>query len=241
MNKNSNTYVIIYAAVMVVLVAVGLALASSALKQRQTDNENIDRMRQILRSLRIDVPADEAIAKYEEVITNTYLVDKEGNVVEGSEGAGVEAPAFTYNLPDLQAKKTETFPVYEATIDGVKKYVLGMRGKGLWGPIWGYMALNDDGNTVYGVDFSHEGETPGLGAEIVTPAFRSQFEGKHFYRDGAFTSIAVVKKGRTDESRDYVDGVSGGTLTSGGVADMLENSIRLYDPFLLKLRSANPQ
>ena len=236
MNKNSNTYVIIYAAVMVVLVAVGLALASSALKERQTDNENIDRMRQILRSLKIDAAGEEAIAKFDEVVTNSYLVDKNGEVVSGSEGTGVEAQAFTYNLATLP--DSETFPVYEATIDGAKKYVLGMRGKGLWGPIWGYMALNDDGNTVYGVDFSHEGETPGLGAEIVTPWFRQQFEGKTFYRDGAFKSIGVVKKGRTETERDYVDGVSGGTLTSNGVQDMLSESIGMYDPFLQKLQGA---
>lgn len=235
MNKNNNTYVIIYAAVMVVLVAVGLALASSALKERQTDNENIDQMRQILRSLKMDVTGEDAMKTYFEVVTNSYLVDKNGEVVPGSEGTGVTAPAFAYNLSEL--KNSDNFPVYEATVDGAKKYVLGMRGQGLWGPIWGYMALNDDGNTVYGVDFSHEGETPGLGAEIVTPAFRGQFEGKEFYKDGAFKSIGVVKKGQTDASRDYVDGISGGTLTSNGVQAMLSQSIGAYDPFLQKLQS----
>lgn len=236
MNKNSNTYVIIYAAVMVVLVAVGLALTSSALKERQTDNENIDQMRQILRSLKVDVAGDDAMKTFFDVVTNSYLVDQNGDVVPGSEGTGVEAQAFAFKLSELL--NSTTFPVYEATIDGAKKYVLGMRGKGLWGPIWGYMALNDDGNTVYGVDFSHEGETPGLGAEIVTSAFRGQFEGKEFYKDGAFKSIGVVKKGRTEADRDYVDGVSGGTLTSNGVQAMLEESIGLYDPFLQKLKAS---
>lgn len=236
MNKNSNTYVILYAAVMVVLVAVGLALTSSALKERQTNNENIDRMRQILRSLKIEATGDDAMDKYNEVIKASYLVDQNGDVVPGSEGTDVNDPAFSYRLSDLLGGNT--FPVYEAEINGAKKYVLGMRGRGLWGPIWGYMALNDDGNTVYGVDFSHEGETPGLGAEIVTEHFRGQFEGKEFYRDGAFKSIGVVKKGRTEAGRDYVDGVSGGTLTSNGVQTMLEESIGKYDAFLLKLQGA---
>ena len=235
MNKNSNTYVIIYASVMVVLVAVGLALASSALKERQTNNENIDQMRQILRSLKMDVTGDDAMNTYAQVITNAYLVDKNGEVVPGTEGNAVTDPAFAYNLSEL--KNADSFPVYEATVAGAKKYVLGMRGQGLWGPIWGYMALNDDGNTVFGVDFSHEGETPGLGAEIVNPAFRGQFEGKEFYKEGSFKSIGVVKKGQTDAGRDYVDGISGGTLTSKGVQAMLSQSIGLYDPFLQKIQS----
>ncbi len=103
----------------------------------------------------------------------------------------------------------------------------------------GYIAIDEDGSTVYGVDFSHAGETPGLGAEIVNPTFRKQFEGKELIKDGEFKSIAVVKAGQTIEGQDYVDGISGGTITSKGVHAMLLNSIGEYKNFLLKLNAAH--
>lgn len=235
MNKNSNIYVILYASVMVILVAVGLAFTSQSLKERQTNNENIDQMRQILRSLRIDVEADQAMETYNSVIKEAYLVDGSGQVVAGSEGTDVEDPAFLASLPNLMS--ATAYPVYVAEVDGASKYVLGMYGAGLWGPIWGYLAINDDADTVYGIDFSHASETPGLGAEIAHEPFRKQFEGKHIYRDGSFKSIAVVKGGKADNSRDYVDGISGGTLTSHGVQNMLFESLSLYEPFLNNLKT----
>ncbi len=235
MNKNSNIYVILYASVMVILVAIGLAFTSQALKERQTNNENIDRMRQILRSLQVDVEADQAIDTYNSIIKDAYLVDKSGEVVAGSEGTGVKDAAFLASLPTL-TKSTE-YPVYVAEIDGETKYVLGMYGAGLWGPIWGYIALDKDADTIYGVDFSHASETPGLGAEIVHTPFRSQFENKHIYRDGELRSIAVVKRGKDDSRRDYVDGISGGTLTSHGVQEMLSECLSLYEPYLNKLKT----
>jgi Na+-transporting NADH:ubiquinone oxidoreductase subunit C len=87
-------------------------------------------------------------------------------------------------------------------------------------------------DTVYGTDFSHEGETPGLGAEITKPAFSNQFKGKNLFRDGEFKSIAVVKAGKSAEGQDYVDGISGGTITSTGVSHMLFDSLSGYVKFL---------
>ncbi|MDO5036233.1 MAG: FMN-binding protein, partial [Porphyromonas sp.] len=132
--------------------------------------------------------------------------------------------------------------------DGERKYVLGMSGNGLWGPIWGYIALEDDGDTVYGVNLSHASETPGLGAEITAPHFTNQFapnpreekglEPLHIFKDGSFKSIRVVKGKRTPmDGADYVDGISGGTITSKGVDAMIEDNIKRYVPFLEKLNS----
>ena len=107
-----------------------------------------------------------------------------------------------------------------------------MNGAGLWGPLWGYLSVNDDKNTVYGADFSHQGETPGLGAEIATPSFSHRFQGKHIFMDGALKSIAIVKPGKTAEGQDYVDGISGGTITSQGVNNMIHDSLMRYEKFL---------
>ena len=122
--------------------------------------------------------------------------------------------------------------------DGKTFYVLPVYGAGLWGPIWGYVAVEDDGDTVYGAYFSHSGETPGLGAEISTEHFQQQFAGKELYKDGKFRSIDAMKAGQkpTDDA-DYVDAISGGTITSKGVQSMLSDCLRLYDAFLNNLQT----
>jgi len=168
-------------------------------------------------------------------VKNAYLVDNKGTKIEGTEGTTPNDPAFSTELgsDDLQG-----LPVYEAQVGETKVYVLPMRGAGLWGPIWGYLAVEADGSTVYGSEFGHASETPGLGAEIVEPAFRSQFSGKELIKENEFRSIAVVKPGQRVASRDYVDGISGGTITSKGVDAMLLNSIGDYEKFLMNLHAA---
>lgn len=126
--------------------------------------------------------------------------------------------------------------LFVATIDGATKYVLPLKGQGLWGGIWGYIALDDDKNTVYGINFGHESETPGLGGEIVTEYFRSRFFGKHIKdAEGRVQSIAVLKAGKKDEAgREQVDAISGATITSTGVDEMLLKSLNEYVEFLTK-------
>ncbi len=227
MNKENNVYIIIYASVMVIIVALLLAFTSQFLQEKQKKNENIDKMRQILRSINVVVSDKDAEEKYKELITDAFVIDNNGNKVDGN--------AFETDLVnELSKPKSERkYPVYVASVDGAKKYILSMRGAGLWGPIWGYVSLNDDKNTVYGADFGHAGETPGLGAEIDKPVFSHEFIGKKFYNaEGKFVSIAIVKPGKTAAGQDYVDGISGGTITSQGVNTMLETSIGAYDKFL---------
>ena len=220
---------------MVIIVALGLAFTHQVLNEQQTANVNIDKMQQILRSLNIDASAAEAQAQYDALVQNAYLVDNEGNKVEGTEGTTPDDPAFS---TEAGGENAAGLPVFEANIEGSLKYVLPMEGAGLWGPIWGYLAVDADGSTIYGSEFGHASETPGLGAEIVTPAFRSQFAGKELIKDNEFRSVAVVKPGQTVANRDYVDGISGGTITSKGVDGMLLQSIGAYDKFLMNLHAA---
>lgn len=235
MNREKSGYTIIYAAVMVIIVALGLAFTHQALNERQTANVNIDKMQQILRSLNIDATAAEAQTKYNELVKNAYLINNDGVKVEGSEGTTPDDPAFSTELGDESAKG---LPVYEAEVGGSMKYVIPMDGAGLWGPIWGYLAVEADGSTIYGAEFGHQGETPGLGAEIVMPSFKKQFIGKELIKEGEFKSVAVVKPGQTSNERDYVDGISGGTITSKGVDAMLLNSVGDYMNFLMNLNAA---
>lgn len=234
MNRESNTYTIIYSTVMVILVALGLSFTHQSLLDRQIANENIDKMQQLLRSLNIEANVDEAEVAYDELVTDAYLINNDGEKINGTEGKTPEDPAFSTELSDPNA---QGLPVYEVSIDGKKVYILPMSGSGLWGSIWGYLAVKEDGSTIYGADFGHAGETPGLGAEISERAFGLQFEGKELFKEGTFQSIAVVKQGQTDTRRDYIDGISGGTITSQGVDKMLLNSVRKYESFLMKLNS----
>lgn len=230
LDTNSNVYTIVYASVVVIVVAFLLAFVSGALKEKQDENVVLDKKKQILSSLNVDIKtcADPA-AKYLECVKGEWIVDAEGNVVDTTGGFQVEV-----SKENSKALAERQLPLYVCQVDGAVKYVIPMRGAGLWGPIWGYISLNDDMCTVFGVYFSHEGETPGLGAEITQPKFKEPFKGKHISRNGVFTSISVVKPGKTCEEADYVDGVSGGTMTSQGVNAMLKQGIEQYVGFFNK-------
>jgi hypothetical protein len=89
--------------------------------------------------------------------------------VVNSSGEKTEGEAFGVDLKKERAKPVgeRKYPVYEANLgEAGMKYIIPLRGTGLWGPIWGYIALNDDLNTIFGATFDHQGETPGLGAEM---------------------------------------------------------------------------
>ena len=218
LDTNSDVYAIIYSAVVVVIVAFLLAGVSSLLSPKQQDNIRLDKKKQILASLNIKNQAD-AAKVYDDVIKADPVVDAQGAVV--AENGGFEVAN--------DAVADDNLPLYIAEVDGAKKYIIPMTGNGLWGGIWGYLALNDDCNTIYGVYFSHQGETPGLGAEIASDKFQSRFPGRVVYRDGEVV-LSVVKK-VADESVE-VNAVSGATITCNGVNDMLKRKLAPYSTYL---------
>ena len=231
MNKQSNIYTTIYIIVLVLIVGTALAATSLALRDKQQANANADKMRQILASVNITAPAGDVVATFDRCITDRFVINSAGDKIEGN--AFDTNVAEQVKLPDSERK----LPVFVCTTetDGTK-YILPAYGAGLWGPIWGYISIDSDGSTVYGAYFAHQGETPGLGAEIEKPAFSDQFIGKRLLIDGEFHSIAVVKNGQAPANgEDYVNGISGGTITSKGVNDMLANCLTPYKSFLESL------
>lgn len=230
MNTNSNTYTIVYASIVVVLVAFLLAFVSSVLKERQNANVELDTKKQILSSLNVDFENADPAALYEEIIKEDMIINSLGDTLANEGGFYVKVAVE--NAKDTLEKRQ--LPVFVANVDGATKYVLPVRGNGLWGPIWGYVALDDDKNTIFGVYFSHQGETPGLGAEIAHEKFKKPFHGKHIMRNGEFASVRVVKPGKSDPNAEYVDGLSGGTMTSQGVDAMLMDGLSQYVVFLKK-------
>lgn len=232
MDTNKNSYTIIYAAVMVVVVALLLALVSSGLKETQTTNVKLDKKKQILSALQINLEDQDAAALYDQYIVKELVVNTKAEILSEVRGQAFDIDVVKETAKPLEDRK---LPVYVAQMEGQIKYIIPLRGAGLWGPIWGYVALNDDKNTVFGTYFSHASETPGLGAEIALPKFQQQFVGKHILNDrNEFVSIAVMKAGQNSDTQEQVDAISGGTITSKGVEAMLLNSIGQYEAFLNK-------
>ncbi|WP_289053053.1 NADH:ubiquinone reductase (Na(+)-transporting) subunit C [Carboxylicivirga marina] len=230
MDRQGNTYTFLYASVMVIVVAAILAFLAQSLKPMQDKNAAVAKKMDILKSVQIESTAADAEVKFEKYIgSNAYVLN-----INGEKQSGVEA--FTVDLAK-EVKKSDAeraYPIYECKLDnGSVKYIIPVRGKGLWGPIWGYVSLNDDKNTVFGAIFGHKGETPGLGAEITTPMFQDPFKGKQLFdQGGSFASIEVVKQGQSQGDLHKVDGISGGTITSVGVGTMLEDCLVGYEKFL---------
>ena len=223
-DKNGNPYIIMYSTVMVVVVATLLAVAALGLQARQNANMLNEKKQAILSSLAADG------ADYNEFVS-AYAVDAEGRKIEN-----ISADETLQLLFDLKgAFENGTYPVFEAA-DG--RVVVPVTGTGLWGPIWGYVALEKDMNTVAGVVFGHQGETPGLGAEIATPKHWAQYVGKTVFEDNELVAVKLKKGGATPGSMHEVDAISGGTKTSDGVTAMLYNSMEHYLPLLEAKRKA---
>ena len=203
MNTNSNTYTIIYASVMVVIVAFLLAFVSSALKSKQDKNIEQKKKKQILSALNVRDIKD-ADAEYNKIIKADMLLNQDGSLSENAQG-------FTTAF-EKEAKENNRLHVFVADVNGEKKYVVPVYGAGLWGAIWGYVALNADKNTIYGTYFSHASETPGLGAEIATDHFQSEFKDKKVMNNDK-VALSVVKNGHVTDAAHEVDGISGGTIT----------------------------
>lgn len=218
-NTNSNTYTVIYAAVMVVIVAFLLSFVSSSLKEQQGKNVKLDIQKQILRA--VNNQSDDTESEFKNCVKD-YLY-KNGKLEEVS--------ADDFKTQYAGEIKDGNFHVFVYEKDGDKKYVFPLAGNGLWGAIRGYISVDADKNTVYGVDFSHDSETPGLGAEITADGFKQQFTGKKVMKD-ATVALTVVKNGTIADAEVECDGISGGTLTSNGVAAMLQSCLKNYQQFL---------
>ncbi len=204
LNTNTNTYIIGYAIVLVVIVAFLLAYVSSSLHDRQEQNVLNDKKSQILTSLRITT--DDVEATYAEMVRDSLICANNNSA--------------------------DSLQLYVATVDGDTKYVIPVYGMGLWGPIWGYIALDSDRQTVYGAYFDHQGETAGLGAEIKDDKqWQAQFQGKTI-TDGSAITLGVKKSSDKPDPRCEVDAVTGATLTCNGVDMMLKESLQQYFDFI---------
>lgn len=230
MKTNSNSYTIIYSVIIVVIVAFLLAFVFQALKPMQDANVALDKKKQILNSLNIrDLNDAQADAKYKEVIVADRVIDEKGKVLLPGTTGGEDA-GFKLDSKDYKEGK---LALYICRVNGETKYVVPVYGMGLWGPISGYIALNADKSTVYGVYFNHESETAGLGAEIKdNKAWQEKFQGKKLFKNGDDKTIALSVEKKVEDPTTQVDAVTGATLTSNGVRDMLHEALGKYLVFI---------
>ncbi len=198
MKTNSNSYTIVYSVVIVVVVAFLLAFVFQVLKPMQDKNVALDTQKQILNSLNL------------RNLDNNTAAAKYKEVVKAE-------------------KEKDGMKYYECVVDGQPKTVYTVKGMGLWGGISGFVAVNADNNTVYGVYFNHEGETAGLGAEIKDNVkWQEKFQGKKIHKDGVDGIELGVKKDAGDNDPNNVDAVTGATLTSNGVDQMLKEGLSKF-------------
>ena len=240
MKNFSNKYIFIYATVLVLVVATVLTTAAVLLKPYQTKNINTEKIQNLLAAVNIEASFDEAENMYKEYFKEELAINKNGDVVSrydvATDKLEGDVRPFSIDVKKhqalLKAGEDVAFPLYVYEKDGQKGYVMPLQGAGLWGDIWGNIALASDFNTVVGVNFSHASETPGLGAEIATKGFQEPFIGKHIYdANGNFTSVPVKKNAVDNE----VDAISGGTITSTAVSDMLYNDLNFYQNYRNKI------
>lgn len=217
-----------------VITAVLLAFASEGFRPLQEANIALDKKTNILRSVRILTHKRAEIEQIYKDRVKEAVVDAQGNELSGQDANAIV-------LKDEVAKPAaeRKLPLYLYTAeDGKKYYIVPMQGVGLWGPIWGYLSIESDFNTVYGSYFDHKSETPGLGAEIAERSFQQQFEGKKIMDGDKFVSVYVSKK--TDKipygPEHRVDGISGGTITSRGTDAMIKNCVAPYLGYFHKLQ-----
>jgi len=233
MRNFSNTYIYTFSVIMVVIVALLLSLAAMQLKPFQDKNIEIEKKQNILASVRINSTPKDAVDLYAKYITESFVLNNKGEKQEGVD-------AFTIDMKVELGKPAaeRELPVFVGTLENsIKAYVVPLRGKGLWGPIWGYISFQPDLNTIYGALFDHQGETPGLGAEITTDWFEEPFRGKTIFKDPTeFVSVKVLKGGAPDNDPHAVDAISGGTITSKGLEAMLDSCLVQYKTYFISNR-----
>lgn len=235
MKKQSNTYALIYSVGVVLIVGIVLSVVYQMLRPRQASNEANDTKSQILKAALIATDNIDISQLFDSHIKRSFIVDYHGNITNTNPETVFDA-CLHLSSEIKKAPDQRLLPVFECQTENGLKYILPVYGAGLWGPIWGYVAFDSNGDTIYGAYFAHQGETPGLGAEIEKKLFSNQFKGKDIFSDhGEFLSVKVCKPGQEPKEGSYVNGISGGTITSQGVEKMLRESLEPYTQYLKKL------
>lgn len=249
--QQSNTYVIIFSAVLTIVLGGLLSLANQGLKPMQQRSIELDTKKKILGSVTdlTGKKGQELLDYYDQTI-ESKVVDIDGNMVEKNE-KGEPIIAENVNIAKNFKKPSEErfYPVFIYHAPGnketVEAYILPLFGKGLWGPIYGFVALDTDLNTVKGISLDHDKETPGLGARITSEEVQARYVGKKIFdQSGSLVAVSMLKgENNAPSSLDdhHIDGMSGATITGNGVNDMLQDYLGFYQSFIEKSGGKNKE
>jgi Na+-transporting NADH:ubiquinone oxidoreductase subunit C len=240
--RQSNFYIILFSALLTIVLGGLLSLAAVGLKPMQDLQVALDTQNKILNAVMDIGPGDDVPAIYDKRI-RSEVVNMKGEVVEEVDGEPVVAEKVSIASQFDKDPEDRIYPVYkfvnENNPEQVDAYILPVYGTGLWDDIWGYVALQNDLETLKGVVFDHAGETPGLGARITSIDVQERFQEKKIYdQTGKLVAVRMVK-GESGDPNMYgdneVDGLSGATITAVGVNDMLYNYLTYYEAYLEKV------
>ena len=240
LNRNSNVYTVVYATVLTVLVAILLTIAAVGLAPQQKANSDNEKKMQILSSISSvlgkEVTMENAAEIWDELDMNNNMtvVNIKGEEVEGVNAFELVAKQqFTAGV----VKEDATLPLFIANVNGQSYMIMCLYGAGLWGPVWGYISVGQDGSTIAGACFDHDSETAGLGAKIKDdPSFAASFVGKHVFQGQEFAPVKVLKQGKkAPNGEDIVDAITGATKTSDCVSTIIANSLSGYKEALSRI------
>ncbi|WP_276365863.1 NADH:ubiquinone reductase (Na(+)-transporting) subunit C [Chryseolinea sp. H1M3-3] len=236
--RQSNSYIVIYAAVLTIVCGGLLAMAAEGLKEKQQFNVALEQKKNILSTV-INIEEGQDVNRLYEQRVKQFVVDFNGDV-----RSDVKPQDVNLSVEYKKPAKDRLLPVYEFVNESdsskVDNVVLPVYGYGLWNDIWGFVALESDMNTIKGVKFDHKGETPGLGARIESdPELQARYQGKSIYEGDKLVSVTMMKGEGNDYSDDKhkVDGMSGATLTAKGVNNMLSDYLQSYERYLKKKKT----
>ena len=226
----SDAYTITFTTIVTVILGLGLSYTADSLRDRQILNEELDIKKNILSVLgyKQDTPwTDEEVQSLYDRNINEIRIDEVGSVFDEVD----KSDNFAYTI--YQSRENNK----------VTGYAIPIAGKGLWGTMYGYFAIEPDAETVKGITFYKHKETPGLGAEVDKDWFKNNFIGKKLTdKNGKLVSIEVVKGyvSKTDpDALHKVDGISGATITGSGLTTFLKSDLEKYEPYFARVRRVN--
>jgi Na+-transporting NADH:ubiquinone oxidoreductase subunit C len=244
-NTESNTYTVLFAIGMVLIVGTLLAFVASSLEGKISENKRIEKQQNILYAMGINdndgtgvefVSKSVVAAKFSKYITKQLVITGKEAVEDNN------AYLIDIKKEESEAKNPKyqrRLPLFIGEKDGKTFYIVPVRGKGLWDAIWGYVAL-DEQLVVQGVYFDHQGETPGLGANIKERFFMDDFKGEHILDGDTFKGITASKSNADPKNlnkTDFeVDAIAGATITGNGLSAMLKKDLAMYIPYLKTLK-----
>ena len=227
-----NKYIFILT--ITIVASLLLSVASESLKTHTLKNIEIDKKKNIISSVGVD------ISDFNNFDIDNYFIKNIDTLIINTAGK-INTSLLIADLKEVENNQTGEVKYFNNEIEYLPMYkdndknaiIIPISGKGLWSTLFGYFAIDTNNySTVKGITFYKHKETPGLGGEVSKKWFQNNFIGKEIFNDSRLVSIVVAKAGYADKDNLYqVDGISGATITSKGVSSFIERDLQRYEKY----------